>query len=137
MAARAVRGSWHRLSHGRAEPQRALSRVPAAVNSGRVDLLDSSRMVAQFVGLERRTSRAGKDSVDHAPGAHDDISNSVAGASSLASVVRPTIPIVMPIIIGKEEALVSSGLAFYVSGDVSAAYRDKRNQGFSRRIAGW
>jgi hypothetical protein len=31
------------------------------VNSGRVDLLDSSRMVAQFVGLERRTSRAGKD----------------------------------------------------------------------------
>ena len=31
------------------------------VNSGRVDLLDSSRMVAQFVGLERRTSRGGKD----------------------------------------------------------------------------
>ena len=51
------------------------------VNSGRVDLLDSSRMVAQFVGLERRTSRAGKDSVDHAPGAHDDVSNSVAGVA--------------------------------------------------------
>ena len=50
------------------------------LNSARVDLLDSPRMVAQFVGLERRTSRAGRDTVDHAPGAHDDVSNAVAGA---------------------------------------------------------
>jgi hypothetical protein len=50
------------------------------LNSGRVDLLDSPRMVAQFVGLERRTSRMGRDAVDHAPGAHDDIANAVAGA---------------------------------------------------------
>jgi hypothetical protein len=50
------------------------------LNSGRVDILDNSRMVAQFVGLERRTSRAGKDSVDHAPGSHDDVANAVAGA---------------------------------------------------------
>jgi hypothetical protein len=50
------------------------------LNSARVDLLDSPRMVAQFVGLERRTSRAGRDTVDHAPGAHDDIANAVAGA---------------------------------------------------------
>src|SRR3984957_6507748 len=50
------------------------------LNSARVDLLDSPRMVAQFVGLERRTSRAGKDTVNHAPGAHDDIANAVAGA---------------------------------------------------------
>ena len=49
------------------------------VNSARIDLLDNQRMVSQFVGLERRTSRAGKDSVDHAPGGHDDIANSVAG----------------------------------------------------------
>jgi hypothetical protein len=49
------------------------------LNSGRVDLLDNPRMVAQFVGLERRTSRAGRDTVDHAPGAHDDVSNAVAG----------------------------------------------------------
>ena len=61
-------------------------------------------MVAQFVGLERRTSRAGKDSVDHAPGAHDDVSNSIAGVSALASVVRPPIPIVMPIIFSRAEA---------------------------------
>ena len=50
------------------------------LNSARVDLLDSPRMVAQFVGLERRTSRAGRDTVDHAPGAHDDVANAVAGA---------------------------------------------------------
>jgi hypothetical protein len=30
--------------------------------------------------LERRTSRMGRDAVDHAPGAHDDIANAVAGA---------------------------------------------------------
>jgi hypothetical protein len=49
------------------------------VNSARIDLLDNPRMVSQFVGLERRTSRAGKDSVDHAPGGHDDIANAIAG----------------------------------------------------------
>jgi hypothetical protein len=50
------------------------------LNSGRVDLLDNARMVAQFVGLERRSSRSGRDSVDHAPSAHDDVANAVAGA---------------------------------------------------------
>ena len=55
------------------------------VNSGRADLLDNARMVAQFVGLERRTSRGGRDTVDHAPGAHDDVANAVAGAAWLAS----------------------------------------------------
>jgi hypothetical protein len=50
------------------------------LNSGRVALIDNQRMVAQLAGLERRTSRAGRDSVDHAPGSHDDLSNSAAGA---------------------------------------------------------
>ena len=31
-------------------------------------------------GLERRTHRSGKDSIDHAPGGHDDLANAVAGA---------------------------------------------------------
>jgi hypothetical protein len=56
----------------------------APLNSGRLDLLDHPRMIAQFVGLERRTSRAGKDSVDHPPGGHDDIANAVAGALVIA-----------------------------------------------------
>jgi len=53
------------------------------LNSGRLELLDHPRMVAQFVGLERRTARSGKDSIDHAPGSHDDIANAVAGVAAL------------------------------------------------------
>ena len=51
------------------------------LNSGRLELLEHSRLVAQLCGLERRTSRLGKDSIDHPPGAHDDIANSVAGVT--------------------------------------------------------
>jgi hypothetical protein len=55
------------------------------LNSGRVELLDHPRLIAQLCQLERRTARSGKDSIDHAPGAHDDIANAVAGALVLAS----------------------------------------------------
>jgi hypothetical protein len=51
------------------------------LNSGRLELLEHSRLVAQLCSLERRTSRLGKDSIDHPPGAHDDIANSVAGVT--------------------------------------------------------
>jgi len=52
------------------------------LNSRKVQLLDNERLIKQFIGLERRTSRAGRDSVDHGPGrgSHDDLCNSVAGA---------------------------------------------------------
>jgi hypothetical protein len=49
------------------------------LNAGRVELLDLPRLSAQLCGLERRTARSGKDSIDHGPGAHDDVSNAVAG----------------------------------------------------------
>jgi hypothetical protein len=49
------------------------------LNSGEIDLLDEQRLIAQLVGLERRTSRGGRDSIDHAPGSHDDLANAVAG----------------------------------------------------------
>src|SRR5215467_12582606 len=49
-------------------------------NSGHIILPRHDRLIAQIVGLERRVSRAGRDSIDHAPGAHDDIANAVAGA---------------------------------------------------------
>jgi hypothetical protein len=55
------------------------------LNSGRIELLDHQRLINQLIGLERRTSRAGKDSIDHQPGAHDDVCNSVAGAVVLAA----------------------------------------------------
>lgn len=50
------------------------------INSGRVELLDNKRLRQELTGLERRTSRSGKDSIDHAPSAHDDLINSAAGA---------------------------------------------------------
>jgi hypothetical protein len=56
-----------------------------AVNSRRVDLLDHPKLVAQLCGLERRTARGGRDSIDHVPGGHDDIANAVAGAINIAA----------------------------------------------------
>jgi hypothetical protein len=49
------------------------------INSGRCRLLDDARLVSELCSLERRTARSGKDSVDHRPGAHDDVANCVAG----------------------------------------------------------
>jgi hypothetical protein len=54
------------------------------LNSGRVELLDHPRLIAQLAGLERRVSRAGKDSIDHVPGSHDDLANVLAGCAVYA-----------------------------------------------------
>jgi hypothetical protein len=102
------------------------------VNSGRVDLLDNARMVTQFVGLERRTARSGKDTVDHAPGSHDDVANSVAGAAGLANAPARKIAIMGPIV-------VSAGPRYFPGSDIytgvsnARADADKRNAGFSIR----
>ena len=56
------------------------------LNSGRVELLDIPRLIAQLCSLERRTARGGRDSIDHAPGAHDDVANAVAGAAAHLSM---------------------------------------------------
>jgi hypothetical protein len=53
------------------------------LNARRVELLDHRKMIAQLCGLERRTSRAGRDSIDHAPNGHDDVINAVAGCISV------------------------------------------------------
>jgi hypothetical protein len=39
------------------------------------------RSIVVIVGLERRVTRAGKESIDHAPDSHDDIANAVAGCA--------------------------------------------------------
>jgi hypothetical protein len=51
------------------------------LNSGRIELPDLSRLHAQILSLERRTARGGRDSIDHPPGAHDDLANAVAGVA--------------------------------------------------------
>jgi hypothetical protein len=59
------------------------------LNSGKVELIDLPRLTSQLCGLERRTARSGKDSIDHGPGGHDDIANSVAGALLMVRTARP------------------------------------------------
>ena len=49
------------------------------LNAKRVELLEHPRLSAQLVGLERRTARSGRDSIDHTPGGHDDLVNAAAG----------------------------------------------------------
>jgi hypothetical protein len=61
------------------------------LNSGTVELLDHPRLIAQLCNLERRTARSGRDSIDHAPGGHDDVINAVAGALVLATTRRAVV----------------------------------------------
>jgi hypothetical protein len=56
------------------------------LNGHRCSLLDHPRLISQLCGLERRTARGGKDSIDHSPNQHDDVANSAAGALLSASV---------------------------------------------------
>jgi hypothetical protein len=70
------------------------------LSSARVELLDHPRLLSQFASLERRTARGGRDSIDHPPHSHDDLSNSVAGvlvmcaSSGVALWQRSSLPIV-------------------------------------------
>jgi hypothetical protein len=56
------------------------------LTSARAELPDHPRLQAQLLGLERRTTRGGRDVIDHAPRQHDDLANAVAGA--LVSATR-------------------------------------------------
>ena len=59
------------------------------VNAQTAKLLDRDRTVYQLAALQRRTSRGGRDSIDHPRNAHDDCANALAGAFYLAST-RPS-----------------------------------------------
>ena len=48
------------------------------LTSRKASLLDNKRLITQLSGLERRTARGGRDSVDHAAGSHDDLANVAA-----------------------------------------------------------
>jgi hypothetical protein len=61
------------------------------LNSGRVRLLDNEVLVGQLCSLERRTSRVGKDLIDHPPHGRDDVINAAAGALVTANEVRAAI----------------------------------------------
>jgi len=55
------------------------------VNSQQCELLNHKKLISQLCNLERKTSRSGKDSVDHGPGGRDDVANAVAGALVLSA----------------------------------------------------
>jgi len=63
-----------------------------ALNSGRILLPRNERLISQLTGLERRTTRAGRDSIDHSPGGHDDLANAVAGAFDVVAEERARFP---------------------------------------------
>jgi len=84
-------GSWpadefkkHDIEYSASEKPKSglyLDLLPA-LNSGRVELPPDDRLVNQLIGLERRTARGGRDSIDHVPGGHDDRANVIAGLVS-------------------------------------------------------
>jgi hypothetical protein len=59
-------------------------RVLPWLMSDRVRLVDVPRLRHQFSALDRRTSRAGRDTVDHVPGGKDDVCNACAGSLVVA-----------------------------------------------------
>jgi hypothetical protein len=60
-------------------------RLLPLLTTGRVELPPDPVLRIELLGLERRTARSGKDSVDHRPGGHDDLANAVALAAVSAS----------------------------------------------------
>ena len=87
------------------------------LNSGRVELLEHKRLVAQLCALERKTSRGGRDSIDHPPGAgcHDDVANAVAGALVNASAGKRKVVITPEILESAKKLPRYKGLGSYRS----------------------
>jgi hypothetical protein len=97
------------------------------LNAGRIVLPKSDRLVNQICGLERRTARSGRDSIDHGPGSHDDLANCVAGAADLVvmadrHVVQET-DLGSPVSTGREGG--GSYNPFAGEGGVSPDYIDR------------
>jgi hypothetical protein len=84
-------GEWPRQAFQKRGIEYALSEMPKSalyvdllpkLNSRTIRLVDNPRLVGQLAGLERRTARGGRDSIDHALGAHDDVANVIAGLAA-------------------------------------------------------
>ena len=72
------------------------------MSSGRVQLLDSDRLLAQLCGLERHVGPSGKDQINHPDKGHDDLINAAAGALLYANRdASDYVPIVTPWFTGK------------------------------------
>ncbi len=87
-----------------------------ALNSGQIELLDHPKLINQVCALERRTSRGGRDSIDPAPGAHDDLANVLAGVAALCSKPQFTGPQIWSFG-DAPRGLVSPGASVFRGGD--------------------
>jgi hypothetical protein len=90
--------------------------VVSLFTNGHVELLDHPRMLRQLASLERRSGPSGRDQIDHAPGQHDDLANSAAGALLLAARQRGRVapfaralPIPQKHILGTPDTLAGVG----------------------------
>jgi hypothetical protein len=93
------------------------------IMAGKVDLLDNPRLVGQLCGLERRTGRGGRDTVDHRSGGHDDVANACAG---VIYVARP--PVQESVV---EPIFVRAPRTYF--GDIGAGYMDAPHLDASKR----
>jgi hypothetical protein len=62
------------------------------INSESVEFPPDRMLLRELQGLERRTSRTGRDTIDHGHGAHDDLANAVAGACVYSKPFNPPNP---------------------------------------------
>ena len=66
------------------------------INSKTIRLLDNPRAINQFAGLERRTSRGGRDVITHPSSGHDDVANAIAGLAYVAINLNDTWSLPVP-----------------------------------------
>jgi hypothetical protein len=86
-----------------------------SLNGQRVRLLDQARLIGQLCNLERRVSRGGRDSIDHAPGAHDDVANSVCGV--LTAIINDRRPALI-----RHDDLLQDGCAIALPAHVDVLF---------------
>jgi len=89
------------------------------MNAARVELPDQPRLLSQLAGLERRTARGGRDSIDHGPGAHDDLANVVAGAVVVAA--------------GADGPVMNRGLWGFIRGQAAEIAAEEKASAEERR----
>lgn len=66
------------------------------INSKTIKLLDNPCAINQFAGLERRTSRGGRDTITHPSSGHDDVANAIAGLAYVAINLNQTWSLPVP-----------------------------------------
>ncbi|KKN04015.1 hypothetical protein LCGC14_1101780 [marine sediment metagenome] len=59
------------------------------LHSAEIELLDDETLITQLSALQRRTRSSGKDQIDHPPGQHDDLANTVAGVATIVTQRKP------------------------------------------------